>query len=69
MKKNIILQSSHAAALGLVTLLAMCDAPPPYYKVVRAQPVYVCPLPTIPVAYSSPVATPIISVYVDSLLV
>ena len=69
MKKNIVLQFSHAAALCLVTLLAGCVAPPPYHQAVRGQAVYMSPLPSIPMAYSSPIATPVISVYVDSLLV
>ena len=69
MTKNIALHSPHATALYLVTLLAGCVSPPQYYQVARGQPVYVSQLPTIPAAYSSPVATLVISVYADAPLV
>lgn len=69
MKKKIILQSTHAAALCLVTVLTGCIAPAPHYTVVRGPPVYVGPPRTVAVAYSSPVVTPVISVYVDPPMV
>ena len=70
MKKTIVLQSTYAAALCLVTVLAGCVAPPPpHYRVVRGPPVYMSPPPTVAAAYSSPVAPPVISVYVDPPMV
>ena len=72
MKKNTVSQSTSVAALCLATLVSGCVAPPPpppRYVVVRPPPVYVSPLPPAVVAYSSPVVTPVISVYVDPPMV
>ena len=72
MNKNIVPQSTYVAALCLLTLVAGCvapPAPPPRYVVVRPAPVYMSPLPPAAVAYSSPVVTPVISVYIDPPMV
>ena len=69
MKKIIVPRFTYAAALCLFTSLTGCVAPSPYYQVVRAPPVYMTPVSKVPMAYSSPVAAPVISVYIDPPLI
>ena len=69
MKKIIVPWFTYAAALCLVTSLTGCVAPSPYYQVVRGPPVYMTPVTKFPVAYSSPIAAPVISVYIDPPLI
>ena len=69
MKKYTVLQLPYAAALCVAAALTGCVAPPPYYQVVRGPTVYMSPVPKAPVAYSSPVAVPVISAYIDPPLI